>query len=239
MFCTLRRSLLTIFCAYVSFLLAGVAFQKMTEYHDFQEAAQAHPIVGLSFSLVVLGAVIALLAVLAGGLPITVAVVRSAIARKRGGPLLLLALPFLAFAVFLGTTLLLEAIGHPGTHLAPVWQLFLFFGVFIIAAAVSTGSVCLAVIRSDIPEKLLRFALLPSIWVTISMALMLAATLIWGLGIHMSAPQLVTSNNGIVGSSTVGTWSAIVIAMALATGLSVVSLMRGLSARSALQRATA
>ncbi len=243
MFSTLRCSLLTIFCAYVGFILAGWAFQKMTEYDDFMEVARTHSVVGISFNLVVIGAVVALLAVLAGGLPIAVAVIRSALAQKRCGPLLLLAVPVLAFAVFLGTTLFLEALSRPGNHLSPVWQMFLsrgiFFGVLIAAAIASAGAVCLAVARSEIPERLLRFALLPSILATISMALMLAATIIWGLGLRDSAPQLFTGNDGIVGSSTVGTWLGIVIAMAIATLLAVISLMRGLSARSALRTVAA
>ena len=174
---TLRRSLLTIFCAYVGFILAGLAFQKMTEYDDFVNAARTHSIVGLSFNLVVIGSAVALLAILAGGLPIAIAVIRSALVQKRRGPLLLLAVPILAFVVFLGTTLLLEALHQPGNHLSPVWQMFLsrgvFFGTLIVAAIASAGALCVAVARSEISEKLLRFALLPSVLTTISMALML------------------------------------------------------------------
>ena len=243
MFSTLRRSLLVIFCAYIGFILAGWAFQKMTEYDDFVEAARTHSVIGLSFNLVVIGAVVAFLAVLVGGLPIAFTVVRSALAQKRYGPLLLLAVPILAFAVFLWTTFLLEALHRPGNQLSPLGELFLdrglFFGTLIVAAIVSVGAVCLAVARSEIPEKLLRFALLPSILATISMALILAATIVWGLGLRTSVPQLFTGNDGIVGSSTTGTWLAIVIAMAIATGLSAVSLMRGFSARSALHTARA
>ncbi len=215
----------------------------MTEYDDFVEAARTHSIVGLSFNLVVIGAVVALLAVLAGGLPIVIAVIRSALVQKRRGPLLLLAVPFLAFAVFLGTTFLLEALDHPGNHLSPVWHIFLsrgvFFGTLILAAIVSVGSVCIAVARSEISEKLLRFAVLPSILVTIAMALILAATIIWGLGLRDAAPQLFAGNDGIVRSSTAATWLGIVIAMAIATMLAAISLIRGFSARSALRNAAA
>lgn len=239
MFTTLRRSLLTIFCAYVGFILAGGAFQKMTEYDDFTEVARTHSIVGLSFNLVVIGAFVALLAVLVGGLPIAVAVTRSALAHKRRGPLLLLTVPVLAFAVFFGTTLFLEALSRPGNYFSSAGQVFLsrgiFFSVLIAAAITSTGAVCLAVARSEIPERLLRFALLPSILATISMALMLVATIVWGLGLRDGAPQLFAGNDGIVGSSTVGTWLGIVIAMAIATVLAAISLLRGLSARSALR----
>lgn len=238
----LRRSLLLIFCAYIGFILAGADFQKMTEYGDFQQAAQTYGLVGLSFNLVVIGAFVALLAVIAGGLPIAIAIVRSALARKRYGPVFLLAVPFLAFAIFLGTTLALEAIGQPGNHLSPGWHIFLdrgiFIGVLIAAAIASTGAVCFAVARSEIPEKILRFALLPSILTIIAMALVLAATLIWGLSLRNAVPQLFNSNEGMFGTSTSGGWLRIVIAMALATLLATISLIRGLSARSTLRTAT-
>src|SRR5260370_18678044 len=190
MFVTLRRSLLTIFCAFVGFVLAGWAFQKMNEYDDFVAAARALSVVGLSFKLVVIGAVSALLAVLVGGLPIVMAVIRSALAHKRRSPLLLLAVPFLAFAIFLGTILLLEALHRPSSQLSPVLDRGLFFGTLIAVAIASAGAMCFAVALSEISEKFLRFAVLPSILATLSMALVLAATIIWGFGLRDAAPQL-------------------------------------------------
>lgn len=237
MFSTLRRSVLTIFCTYVGFILAGMGFQKMTEYADFQEVAQTQSIVGFSFNLVVIGAVVALLAVLVGGLPIVFAVIRSALARKRPGPLFLLAVPIVAFLVFLGITLFLGTINHTDTQ--SVWNLFLrrglFLGTLIAAAIVSPGAVCFAVVRSEIPEKFLRFALIPSILATIAMVLTLVAIIVWGLSLRASAPQLFAGNDGIVRTSTTGTWLVIVIAMIIAIVLAVISLQRGLSARSALR----
>ncbi|MGH2478208.1 MAG: hypothetical protein ACRDHW_00915 [Ktedonobacteraceae bacterium] len=241
MFATLRRSVLTIFCAFIVFILAGWGFQKMTEYDDFQQAAHMHSIVGLSFNLVVIGGAVAFLAVVAGGLPVVIAIIKSALTRKRFGPLFLLAIPILAFLVFLGSTRLLGAIDHPGTWL--VAHLFpgrgLFFGTLIAAAIVSPAAVCFAVVRSEVSEKALRFALLPFTLAIISMVLILAATIIWGLGLRDSVPQLFTSNGGILSTSTVSTWLCIIIAMAIATGISMISLIRGLSARSALRNAVA
>lgn len=241
MFVTLRRSVLTIFCAYVVFILAGLGFQKMTEYNDFQEAARLHSVVGLSFNLVVIGAAVALLAVLVGGLPIALAVIRSALARKRFGSLFLLVVPILAFLVWMGTVLLMERIDRAGA--GPVAHLFLgrglFFGTLIAAAIVSPAALCLAVIHSEIPEKFLRFALLAFMVATLAMALILTATIIWGIGLRDSAPQLFAGNGGIVETSTTGTWLSIVIGMAIATIIAIVSLIRGLSARSALRNTAA
>jgi hypothetical protein len=238
----LRRSLMLIFCSYVGFILAGAGFQKLTEYDDFQEAARTHGVIGLSFNLVVIGAFVALLAVVAGGLPIAIAIIRSALTRKRYGSLFLLAVPLLAFGIFLANTLILEALDRPATHLAPGWHLFLtrglFIGVLIAGAIASAGALCYAVERSEIPATLLRFTLLPFMLATLSMILMLAATLVWGLSLASTMPQLFNSNEGMFGTSTSGSWLEIVIAMAIVTLLATISLIRGFSARSALRTTT-
>lgn len=231
MFLTLRRSVLTIFCAYVGIILSGMALQKMTEYDDFQETARTYPLVGLSFNLVIIAAVVACLSVLVGGLPVAVTVVRSALARKRYGSLFLLIVPILAFFAFLGVTLFLERLKGSGPHVG------LFFGTLIVAALVSPAALCLAVVRSEISEKLLRFTLLAFALGALSMVVILVATITWGLGLHAFDPQLFASNGGIVRSSTTGTWLGIVIAMTIATGVAIVALIRGWSARSTLRKA--
>ena len=129
MLSSLRCSLLTIFCAYVGFILAGLGFQKLSEATDFQAIAQGYSIVGLSFHLIVVGAVVALLAVLVGGLPIVVAVIRSALAQKRWSSLVLLAVPILTFSVFLTITFFLETVGHPNTQ--SLWQHSLHGSLFL------------------------------------------------------------------------------------------------------------
>ena len=239
----LRRSLLTMFCSSIGFMLAGAGFQKMNEYDDFTKAAQTVTLVGLSFHLVLIGAVVLFLAVLGAGLPIASAIIESALRQKRYGSVFLLAVPLLAFAVFLLTTLLLEMILGPGNHLSPGWRLFLergvFLGVLLAAAIAGAGALCFAVARSQISEELFRFALLLSIPATISMVLILLAIFVWGLSLRSSVPQLFSSNGGIFASSTVGTWLGMVIAMTITIVIAVVSLVRGLSARSALRSTAA
>lgn len=241
MLSSLRCSLLTIFCAYVGFILAGLGFQKLAEAADLQEIAQRYGIVGFSFHLVLVGAIVALLAVLVGGLPIVAAVIKSAFAQKRWSSLVLLVVPILAFIVFLTITSFPEVIAHLNTQ--SLWQHILhrgfFFGTLIAAAIVSTGSVCTAVARSEISEQLLRFAVLPSILTTGAMALIAISTIIWGLGLRGSAPQVFSGYEGIVRTSTIGTWLGIVIAMALATALATLFLIRSISVYSALRNATA
>jgi hypothetical protein len=239
MLTTLRHSLLLIFCAYLGFILAGAAFAKLTEDASFQVAIQGHGVLMVSFNLTGLGALVTLLAVLAGGLPVALAIIRSAWTRRRYGPVLLLSVPLLAAGVFVGNTLLLERLDCPPAHLAPFWHIFfthgLFIGVFLACALVSAWALCSAVEGSEIPEHLLSFALLPSLLTTLAMLLVLASTLVWGLGLAKSVPQLFASNAGIFGTSTAASWLRIVIAMALATLLAVCGLVRGHSAHSALR----
>jgi hypothetical protein len=67
------------------------------------------------------------------------------------------------------------------------------------------------------------------------MALVEVSIIIWGLGLRDGTPQLFSSNEGLVGTSTTGSWLGIVVAMSIATGLAAISLHRGLSVRSVLQ----
>ncbi len=235
----LRRSLLTMFCTSLGFILTGLGFQKMNEYDDFLKAAQTYSLVGLSYHLVGFGTLVLILAVLGAGLPIASAIVESSLAHKRYSSVVLLAIPLLAFAVFLVTTLLLEAILTPGNHLSLGWRLFLergiFLGVLIAAVIASAGALCVVVARNEIAKELLRFALLLSIPATLSMSVILVAMLTWGLSLHNSVPQLFNSNGGILASSTALTWLGSMIAMGIMTVIAVVSLVRGLSAQSALR----
>lgn len=65
---------------------------------------------------------------------------------------------------------------------------------------------------------------------------MLAATFAWGLGVAQTMPHLLSGNDGILGSSTKGTWLGIAAMMATATGVAGVSLVRGMAARGAAER---
>src|SRR5690348_4590322 len=101
----LRRAEITVFCAYIAFVLAGLAFAKITEYDDFGDATRAHPLIGGAFTAVVIGA-----------LPLAAAAARAALAARRWGILALLAVPALAFAVFVGYALLLGQVVAPALH---------------------------------------------------------------------------------------------------------------------------
>jgi hypothetical protein len=231
---TLRGSLLAGFCAYTGFALAGFGFQKLTEDPAFMAVANSSATVGLAFHLVVIGGVASVLAMLAGGLPILCAVVKCALKQRRHDLLLLLSTPFLAVELFIGVVelLLLHIINRLPWFAGGIF----FFGGLLLVAIISAAAICAAVARSHVAGRLLRFAVLPSTIVAIAMALVLLATICWGLDLQHEAPQLLAGNAGIMRTSTMDTFLRIIAIMALATALAAGSLVRALSLRLRLRQ---
>lgn len=225
----LRAATITVFCAYILFIIAGLAFQKMTEYDDFTAAMSANVALSITYKIIVICSAIALLAVFIGGLPIVFdAAIHADKTHRRD--LLLLLVPPLSLVLIIGTIrLIITLVPHiifpnPLTIVLAI----IFFTIFLLAAIASTAAVSLLVVRYATNEKFLRSGHLLAIVTTASMALMLIATLIWGLILQAQDPQLFTSNNGILGASTALSWLAILIAMALATAIALIALIRPL-----------
>jgi hypothetical protein len=103
--------------------------------------------------------------------------------------------------------------------------------VFLLAAIASTAAVSAAVSRVEVAGGLFRFALWPAAVATLAMAVVLAATVAWGVAMSVQAPALFGGDEGILGTSTALTWLAIVAVMAACTCAAAVSVARGLSAR--------
>ena len=103
----LRASASAVFCAYVGFALAYGFLQKLADPQaPFDAVAAAHTEVGIAFTAIVAGFAVALLAILAGGVPIGYAVIAHAIAAGRRDILSLCAVPLVALATLAGWTLL-------------------------------------------------------------------------------------------------------------------------------------
>ncbi|HEY7348702.1 MAG TPA: hypothetical protein VH599_10340 [Ktedonobacterales bacterium] len=227
----LRTTAVIVFCAYIGFVVAGLAFGKMVEYDDFTDLLDSTTSVAVSYWALYAGAFAALLAVLVGGLPLAVAVARSAIAAKRWRLLALFAVPPLSLAVWIGSGALLLWL-TPGDFLSrPILQRILvgglFFGLFGLAAIASAAAVCIVVIRSQISEKLFRFARIPAIITTLAMIVMFAATLVYGIAARAADPQLFAEDEGLLASNTTLTWLVILALMAVATAVAIAALIRG------------
>jgi hypothetical protein len=145
MIAKLRRSVLAVLWAWVGFVVAGLGFQKMIEYDDFVEVAREKAVVGAAFDAVVVGAIVTLLAVSVGGLPVAYAALRGAFAEGRKDVPLLFVVPLLALVVFVGYTLLLMRVIYPSVgplkvHASLNVAFFLsLVAVFLLAAIASTA----------------------------------------------------------------------------------------------------
>jgi uncharacterized membrane protein len=238
----MRRSVLMVFWGWVFFVVAGMGFQKMTEYDDFVGAARQHPWIGTSFEAVVAGAWVALAAILLGGAPIAFSVLKDTFARRRKDVALLFLVPPLSLAAFVGYVLLLTRVIHPAAgsrtiHGALNVGLFLSVaGMFVFAAVASAAAISRAVSRTSIEERLFRFALYPAALTTVAMGVVLVAVVAWGLALKADAPALFGGDGGILASSTAHTWLAIVVVMGCCTGLAAFAVHRGFRGRPISQR---
>ena len=105
--------------------------------------------------------------------------------------------------------------------------------LFILCAIASTYAVTRAVQLGSVGEETYRFALIPAIVTVGAMALMLGATVVWGLLASAALPDVFYRAPGAWPSNlTFVSWLIVVAVMALATVVGAISLLRGFAARS-------
>lgn len=233
----MRGSVLLGLWAWTFLVVAGVGFQKMTEYEDFVRAARDNVAVGVAFYAVVVGAVLALAAVVVGGAPIAFAALRKALTEGRRDVPLLFCVPPLSLVAFVGYTLVLvgvvyPALGSPAVHDPVNVALFLSLVVaFLLAALASAWAVSAAVRRSEIGGRPLRFALYPAAVAAFAMVVVLVGTAVWGLALRAQAPTLFAGDDGILSTPTYATWLTVVAVMSVSTAVALAATVRGLRAR--------
>ena len=233
----LRSSEIAVFWAFVAFVVAGLGFQKMSEDAAKAGVMQTYPAVGAAFHVVVAGAVFALVAVLAGGLPLALAALNYARSHRRWDIPLLLAVPALALAGWVGYMILLTGVLLRGTSHTNFGEpggmavLFSVIGLFVLVAAVSAAAVSLAIARSEIDERLYRFAFWPAAVATAAMAAVSIAVVAWGLGLAATAPRFFGVDGGPMVSYGTFTWLRVVVVMGLASVVAAASVLRGVRAR--------
>ena len=233
----LRGSVLAVLWGWVGIVVAGVGFQKMTEYDDFVRAARESVWVGFSFDAVVAGAILALVSVLAGGLPVALTALQGAITEGRRDVPLLFCAPLACLGLFVGYVLLVTKVVYPeihpiGLHSPLNVAIFLSIaGAFVLAAVASVWAISAAVYRAELDEAPLRFALYPAASAALAMGVVLVGTLAWGLALRARTPGLFTGDGGILSTNTAATWVAILAVMAVSTVVAVHAVVRGFSAR--------
>jgi hypothetical protein len=252
----LRTSILVVFCAFIGFLVAGLTFNGNIDDSPLIPLMRQNIPFHLAYLTIQIGAVIALLAIMIGGLPIALTVIQRAFTSQRKDLRLLLVpvAAFLALAAYAGIIL---AVGKGLIHLPgvvssvspgqpfPAGNRNLFLGlmaVFILGAAASCLAVWRIVSHVDQPEnsfklmgrktnvKLYHFAFIPAFIASAAMVLMLAASLAWSVIALTALPQAFSGNNGLWGLSTALPLTLSLVLMLLMSILSINAVLRALPA---------
>jgi hypothetical protein len=230
MFERLRASELAVFAGWILFVVSGLGFSKMTEdWHILSVDSGTNPVVAVAYLAVAAGAVVALAGVLVAGVPIAWAIAVSAVRARRWHLLALLVVPPAALAIWLGVTFVLLNAAAPGStpggYERVLW-LVIWVGVFAAAAVASTVSVTAAAINGEVAPELYRRAVGPALVVAVTMAAVAVAVVAWGLAAIATEPTQFWSDNGLLATSTVVSWLAVVAGMAIGTAVA----LRGASA---------
>jgi hypothetical protein len=251
----LRTTILIVFAAFIGFIVAGMALVGMLDDSPMIPFMKTDLAATLAMTIIRMGSVVGLLAIIVGGLPLAITVIRRAftVDRSSRGWLLVPLISLLALVLYFGFILL---VGTGRVHIAgvitgvqpgnfPLGNKLLMAGlmlVFILGAIASTLAVWKVISRTEVEREtfqaggrevnieLYKFAYTPAVIATISMSIMLAATLIWSWLVFSALPQVLAGNYGPWLTSTQAWLYGIIVLMAICTAAAVVGVVRGRSA---------
>jgi hypothetical protein len=251
----LRTTILIVFDAYIGFIIAVFSLVGLADDSPMIPLMKTKPALAAAWTTLQAGSV-ALLAVVIGGLPLALTVIRRALAPNHSGLGLLLvpAIAFLILALYAGFVM---AVGTSRIHIPgvvpavqpdnfPIGNKLMLAGlmlVFVLGAAASLLAVWKAVSRTDVEQetfhavgrtlnvKIYTFAFVPAVITTLAMLVMLAATLAWGWLAFSALPDVFSENYGLWQTSTRAWYFGIVAWMGLCTLAAFLGLRRGRSAR--------
>jgi hypothetical protein len=246
-----RVTALTVFCAYIGFVVAGLALYGLVDDSPFIPLMNSHPALLPAWFAIMGGAALSALAVGAGALPVALTILRRAFTTQRRD-LWLLAVPPGAFGLLVvvaGTIIVFGSTGRAGqpggpTGLAAVG----FVALFILATAAGAVAAAVLVLRSPagvqtfrvpgltVAVEPYRFALIPAVITTLAMAGMLIATLAWGMLARAASAQVFNSPGFSGGPNSGVTYLGIVVLMAISTAVAGLALRRELGAHGAPAR---
>jgi hypothetical protein len=242
----LRSSEIAVFCAFVSALIAWLQFGGLVDggpYESLVGTGASWPAVrlepnnplGLAMAAQSAAVDVAFLAVLAGGVPLAVAAWRGEPRVRR-----LFLVPVAAVVgAFLPVPIALLLVGPVATiNLTFTTPITVAYCVWFVGlAAASTWAIGRAIATGNVSDRLVRFAFAPSLVAALALLLLLCATVAWGVVAHLEFPQLFDRGDLALGHATLATWAIDVAALALATLVAMLGIIRGGAARTA-SRAT-
>ncbi len=214
-----RGAVATAACTIIAFCLAGAGFQKMTESPALAAARHQHAAVGASFDVLVAAAVLAGLAVAAGGLPIVASIVRQAISGRRADLTGLLLVPPATVLSWLAAVIIaIRAAGHARVHSAPSLTAVAVITILGLGAAAGCAFAAVALLRrAGLPPSLLRAQVIPMAVLTVAMATVTGAAVSWGLALRSASPALFHSDNGVAATAMPPSWIGDVALLVIVT----------------------
>ncbi|MGB8212488.1 MAG: hypothetical protein WCE68_02910 [Anaerolineales bacterium] len=252
----LRTTLLIVFAAYIGFILAGFSLAGLADDSPMIPLMKTNFALAAAWTAVQIGATVALLAVVIGGLPLALTIIRRALAvdRRSLGLLLVPGVSFLALALYAGFLISVGTgriqipgvvrVVQPGNF--PPGNRLMMEGlmlVFVLGAIASTLAVWKLVSNTNIDQEIFHvagrrltvniytFAFIPAVITTLTMLVMLGATLIWGWLAFSALPLVFAGNFGPWGTSTQAWFFGIILVMGVCTLAAFFGLARGRSAR--------
>jgi hypothetical protein len=220
----LRAAMITSLCAVVGFAVAALAFVEAVDDLAYAPLMQAHPQLRGTWNVLIVGGLVALGAVIVGGLPILIAVSRDAWARRRRD-LRHFLVPPLVVAVLIACDIVEDVRRAHHVILPQPFGPMLdatFHLLFVAGAIMSTTAVCTPVLRSTIPIRYYRFALVPAAVAALAMGAAGGATLLWLVQAHNMVPMRLGLSAAGIG------FASIVLVMVASAALAVSAIHRAL-----------
>ena len=252
----MRTAVLIVFAAFIGFVVAGFALVGMADDSPMIALTKTNSTLMALWNTVQAGSLVALLAVVIGGLPLAFTILRRALSAAHSGLgwLLVPVIAFLALVAYLGFVFLVASgrIALPGVvrvvqpgNFPPGNRLMMsgLMGIFVLGAIASTFAVWKVVSRTDVEQEtfrtsqrsitvnIYRFAFWPAVVTTGAMLIMLVAAAAWGGLSFASLPGVLGGNNGPWGVSTLGWFSGTLVLMGLSTGAACLGVLRARSGR--------
>src|SRR5690349_9565025 len=196
MYATLRRTMITIFCAFVLFGLAWLSFSRLNDPLSWwNPIVRNHPEVGTTFRIIMFTGEFAFLMILVGGLPIIASAIKQAFAARQRDVLLLFGLAALMILIFVVEVIL--TISWQWWHaIDPNGGFFAILSLLVLI--VVTVALSRAVARGKTSLRVLRFALVPATGVTIAMGVSAMATIVETVLFFTETPQVLTSSDMVM-----------------------------------------
>ncbi len=252
----LRTTLLIVFTAYIAFVIAGMSLVGLVDDSPAADLMKAgNPGLHYTWMAIAAASAIALLAVIAGGMPLAIVLLRQAFSSSRRTMKLML-VPVFAFLALVLYGLFMVSVGLGWVHIPGIARVVSsaefplgnklmmggFMLLFILGAVASVVAVWKAVIGLEAgtgPEaggrwnspRTYQFAFVLAGVATLAMLVMLAATLLFGWLASSAVPSWFPSNLGLLLSNTAASYAVTVTIMVLATALALYGMARGFSAR--------